>query len=241
MRVLLVAPQTDLPLQQAEVQRLVNVLSAKVVIGDVDCADVVDAISDYKPDVLWFSTHGDRDGIHLTNCLLDGDMLSSAIRGTNTSLVVLNSCDSRDVAERIYAATSCHVVATVGKVDDRHAFVTAQRFAVLLSTGLKPYEAFQKARTPTFIYVPDMSTNQGHSNGNGYEQLRRIVAEQQMEIDRLSRFITQLTTDMASLMLEFTKFRQDNEDRFRKAQSGQWLLVSLVVILLILQLSQVLQ
>lgn len=241
MKVLLVAPQTDLPLQQAEVQRLVNVLSAKVVIGDVDCADVVDAISDYKPDVLWFSTHGDRDGVHLTNCLLDGDMLSSAIRGTNTNLVVLNSCDSRDVAERIYSATSCHVVATVGKVDDRHAFVTAQRFAVLLSTGLKPYEAFQKAKTPTFIYVPDMSNIPGNSNGNGYEQLRRIVAEQQMEIDRLFRLFQQVTTDMASLMVKFTQLQESQDARFRAMQTSQWVLAGLVVILLILQLSQVLQ
>lgn len=244
MKVLLVAPQQlNLKFQQPEVQRLVNVLNAKVVIGDVSIDDVTGAIAEYKPDVLWFSSHGERNGIHLSKDLIDGDMLSSAIRGTNTRLVVINSCASRDVAERIYSATGAHVIATVGEVDDRHAFVTAQRFAVLLSTGLEPYEAYTKAKTPTFIYVPDMSTHNPNSNGNGngYEQLRRIVAELQMQVDRRDLIIDQLRAEISSLMLEFTKFRQEQESRYRSTQNSQWLLILMVVIVLLSQLSQVLQ
>ena len=46
MKTLLVAPRhEDLTLSDAEVQRLVNALSAKIVIGQVDSTDVVDAIA----------------------------------------------------------------------------------------------------------------------------------------------------------------------------------------------------
>ena len=248
MKVLLVAPtQLDLKTQPDEVQRLVNVLNAKLVIGNVSCADVTDAINAHKPDVLWFASHGDWNGIMLTGCVLDAEMLSAAIRGTNTSLVVLNSCDSRAVAERIYASTGAHVVATVGKVDDRHAFVTAQRFAVLLNTGLSPFDAFQRAKSSSFIYIPEPivqpvpSTSNTTTNGNGYEGLRRIVAEQQMEIDRLVRAITSITADVAKIMMQYTQLQADQESRFRAMQNSQWVLAGLVIILLMLQLSQVLQ
>lgn len=248
MKVLLVAPtQLDLKTQPDEVQRLVNVLNAKLVIGNVSCADVTDAINTHKPDVLWFASHGDWNGIMLTGCVLDAEMLSAAIRGTNTSLVVLNSCDSRAVAERIYASTGAHVVATVGKIDDRHAFVTAQRFAVLLNTGLSPFDAFQRAKSSSFIYIPEPivqpvpSTSNTTTNGNGYESLRRIVAEQQMEIDRLVRAITSITADVAKIMMQYTQLQADQESRFRAMQNSQWVLAGLVIILLMLQLSQVLQ
>jgi len=223
------------------------VLNAKLVIGNVSCADVTDAINAHKPDVLWFASHGDWNGIMLTGCVLDAEMLSAAIRGTNTSLVVLNSCDSRAVAERIYASTGAHVVATVGKVDDRHAFVTAQRFAVLLNTGLSPFDAFQRAKSSSFIYIPEPivqpvpSTSNTTTNGNGYEGLRRIVAEQQMEIDRLVRAITSITADVAKIMMQYTQLQADQESRFRAMQNSQWVLAGLVIILLMLQLSQVLQ
>lgn len=241
MKVLIIAPtQADLAFQFEEVQRLANVFQdKKLLLGNVKCSEVTDAITEYRPDIIWFSTHGGPDGIVLSDCWIDGDMLASAIRGTNTSLIVLNTCESRQIAERIYAATNCHIVATIGAVDDRHAFVTAQRFAVLLSTGLKPYEAFQKAKSYQFTYIPDMA-NGAHSNGNGYDTLR-IVAEQQMEIDRLSRFIQSLQSDMAQLMLKFQTMQEAQRRQFQSMQTSQWVLAALVIVLLVLQLSQVLQ
>jgi len=253
MKVLLVAPtQLDLKTQPDEVQRLVNVLNAKLVIGNVSCADVTDAINAHKPDVLWFASHGDWNGIMLTGCVLDAEMLSAAIRGTNTSLVVLNSCDSRAVAERIYASTGAHVVATVGKIDDRRAFVTAQRFAVLLNTGLSPFDAFQRAKSSSFIYIPEPivqpvpSTSNTTTNGNGYEGLRRAVAELQMQVDRRDLIIEHLRTDMAAvvtqfqaLQVRFQALQDDQEKRLSSLQTSMWLLAGLMVIVLavVLQMS----
>lgn len=250
MKVLLVAPnQLDLKTQPDEVQRLVNVLNAKLVIGNVSCADVTDAINTHKPDVLWFASHGDWNGIMLTGCVLDAEMLSAAIRGTNTSLVVLNSCDSRAVAERIYASTGAHVVATIGKVDDRHAFVTAQRFAVLLNTGLLPFDAFQRAKSSSFVYIPEPivqpvpSTSTTTTNGNGYEGLRRAVAELQMQVDRRDLIIEHLRTDMAqivtqfqALQVRFEALQDDQEKRLSSLQNSMWLLAALMVIVLVVVL-----
>lgn len=248
MKVLLVAPQhDDYTIGEAGVEGLANTFAErKLLINNVSVDSVVDAINSYNPDVIWFTSHGRYDGILLDNLqLLTGDVLSSAIRGTKTNLVVINTCESRETAERIYSATGVHVVATIGQVPIDTARSVAQRFAVLLSTGLKPYEAFTKARSYSFIYIPDMSSgvnaNNNNGNGNGYEGLRRKVAEQQMEIDRLIRLIQSITTDMAEIMLRFAKMEADQESRFRSMQNSQWVLAGLVIILLVLQLSQVLQ
>ena len=156
MKTLLVAPRhDDLTLSDPEVQRLVNALSAKIVIGTVDCADVVDAIGEYQPEMIWFLSHGNWEGIVLSDGLLDGDMLAASVRGTPCRLIVLNSCHSRAVAERIYAATGCHVVATRGDVLEQHAFVVAARFATLVAGGMDPYAAYMQARTDDFLYIPE--------------------------------------------------------------------------------------
>lgn len=156
MKTLIVAPRhEDLTLSDAEVQRLVNALSAKIVIGTVDCTDVVDAIAAHQPELIWFLSHGSWEGIVLSDCLFTGDMLASSIRGTPAKLLVLNSCHSRAVAERIFATTGCHVVATRGAVTEQNAFVVAARFATLVAGGMDPHDAYLQARTDDFIYVPD--------------------------------------------------------------------------------------
>lgn len=238
MDVLLIAPnQPDLSFQQAEVERLVNTLNAKVRLGNVTCADVMDAVATHRPEILWFSSHGDRDGVFLSDCLLDGDMLAAAIRGTPTKLIFLNSCDSRATAERIYAQTQCHVIATIGAVDDRHAYTTALKFAKSLIAGGNVYAAYQDARTPTFVYIPETM----NGNSNGYEGLRRLVAEQQIKIDSLERLVDEMRANGVRNDARYESLQSSLNRRFQQMQTSQWVVAGLVIVLLVLQLSQVLQ
>ena len=246
MKTLLVAPQQpDLAFQQQEVQRLVNTLDgAKVLIGPiVTWANVADAIQRTDPDILWFSTHGNDAGIVLTDTAADGDMLASVTRGTNVRLIVLNTCDSRSVAERIHAATGCDIIATVGAVDDRHAYTVAQRFAVLLASGQGPFEAFSLVKTAQFIYIPEMAYNRGD-----YEGLRRLVVETQMENDRLRRTLSDMQQIVDDLRADFQAFRLEQNARqaeqgrqFRFYQNAIAVFGVILAVILLLQLAQVFQ
>lgn len=237
MNTLLIAPTApDLPFQPVEVERLVNILGAKLRSGRVQCSSVFDAIEEYRPELLWFSAHGSEDGIHMDDCIIDGDMLSSAVRGTPVRLIYLNSCESRATAERIYGATGCHVIATISEIDDRHAFVTAQRFAALIAAGESAIGAYEKAKTPDLVYVPMIN-----ANGNGYEGLRRLVAEQQIKIDSLERMVDEMRANGVRNEMRFESLQASLNRRFQQMQTSQWVVAGLVVVLLILQLSQVLQ
>jgi len=130
--------------------------------------------------------------------------------------------------------------------------VTAQRFAVLLNTGLSPFDAFQRAKSSSFIYIPEPivqpvpSTSNTTTNGNGYEGLRRAVAELQMQVDRRDLIIEHLRTDMAqivtqfqALQVRFEALQDDQEKRLSSLQTSMWLLAGLMVIVLavVLQMS----
>ena len=216
MKTLLVAPRhEDLTLSDAEVQRLVNALSAKIVIGQVDSTDVVDAIAEHQPEMIWFLSHGNWEGIILSNhVLLDGDMLAASVRGTPARLIVLNSCHSRAVAERIYAATGCHVVATRGDVLEQHAFVVAARFATLVAGGMDPHDAYVQAKTDDFLYIPENGGGvrvddnlrrdvDGNSHRIGSNE--RLLSKLDAQGDDHERRLTRLETQMAMILARTTK------------------------------------
>ena len=213
MKTLLVAPRhEDLALSDAEVQRLVNALSAKIVIGVVDCTAVVDAIAEHQPEMIWFLSHGNWEGIVLSDCFFDGDMLAASVRGTPARLIVLNSCHSRAVAERIYAATGCHVVATRGDVTEQHAFVVAARFATLVAGGMDPFDAYQQAKTDDFLYIPDnggvrVENLRREVDGNAHRigSNERLLSKLDSQGDDHERRITRLETQMAMLLTRTTR------------------------------------
>lgn len=246
MKTLIVAPQQpDLAMQQAEVQRLVNTLDgAQVLLGAVTWPAVADEIQRFQPDILWFATHGNSDGIILSDVLVDGDMLASVTRGGSVRLIVLNTCDSRAVAERIHAATGCDVVATIGPVDDRHAFTVAQRFAALLLAGYDPHRAFSHVRTPQFVIIPEMIPY----NNSDYDALRRMLNDVQMENERLKRMIDAMEDKLEGLRLEFQQYRIEQNQRqaeqarqFRFYQNAIAVFGVILAVILVLQLAQVFQ
>lgn len=214
MKTLIVAPRhEDLALSDAEVQRLVNALSAKIVIGQVDCEDVVDAIGTHQPDLVWFLSHGTWEGIVLSDCLFDGDMLAASVRGTPARLIVLNSCHSRAVAERIFASTGCHVVATRGAVTEQSAFVVAARFATLVAGGMSPHDAYLQSKTDDFLYIPDGGGTMHDGNlqrdvdgiTHRVGSNERAIGKLDVQVDDHDRRITRVETQLSMLMSRTAK------------------------------------
>lgn len=145
LRVLVIAPKTDLVLVEAEVAAVVNYLRAILLNGDLTADDVLNKLEE-QWDVIWFAAHGDEEGIHLSDGPLSSSLLTSFIRTAGASLVVFNTCSSFQVAQAIYNELLIDLVCTIRPIPDREAFFTGKQFAIHLGRGLSPHEAYLEAK-----------------------------------------------------------------------------------------------
>ena len=146
MRVLLVAPRTDLLLVDEEVQDILSSgLEVTPMLGTVTQAELTRALRTDPYDVLWLATHGSNAGVVLSDGPLSASALAALVRDRITT-VVLNSCESLMVAQQIQNETAAEVVATVTPVPDADAYRTGSLFADWLGRTGDVAVAFQRSR-----------------------------------------------------------------------------------------------
>lgn len=185
LRVLVIAPQTDLLLVRAEVSAVVNYLRATIMQDKVTADDVLEKMAE-RWDVVWFATHGDEKGVYLTDGVLSSALLTSFIRTSEASLVVFNTCSSYMVAQAIYNELLIDLVCTIRPIPDRDAFFTGKQFAIHLARGKRPHEAYLDAKLGGNVdYIFMSKAERSTSMPLGYppniedsgirEELRRLV------------------------------------------------------------------
>ena len=146
MRTLLLAPHTDLPNVDAEVQAVLRSgLDVTPRLGDVRNVDVLTDITSGEYDVFWHAGHTTADGLLLTDGVLSASELTPLIRN-RFELVVLNSCDTQQTAQMLQNETGAAVVATIVAVPDRLAFQTGALFARELARTGDISTAYQAAK-----------------------------------------------------------------------------------------------
>ena len=133
---LLVAPQTDLEYAAGEVQNVANALRPRLLIGDVTLAQVVQELGRADYQIVWFATHGDAEGIKLSDGYLTPEMLAQLLRPSPPRLVFLNTCSSINVAMVVHDSVNTAVIGTVCDVPDREAFVTGSVAARVIERQL---------------------------------------------------------------------------------------------------------
>ena len=156
MKTLLIAPHTDLPNVDAEVQAVLRSgLDVTPRLGDVRNVDVLTDVTSGEYDAFWHAGHATKDGLLLTDGILSASELTPMIRD-RFELVVLNSCDSLLTAQMLQNETGAAVVATVVEVPDRLAFQTGALFAQKLAeTGDIPtaYQAAKPGQNRTYVLL----------------------------------------------------------------------------------------
>jgi hypothetical protein len=150
MRVLLVAPRTDLKLVDEETQDILRSgLDVTPLVGEVTSRELLREIRAGAYDVLWLATHGEKQanvlgatkyGILLSDGYLDSSELVAQVRG-KFSLVYLNTCTSFKIAQAIQEEANVTVVGTlfdslVKKIDSlekkiSHDYAVAMQSVVL--------------------------------------------------------------------------------------------------------------
>lgn len=155
MKVLLIAPRTDLFYADAEVQSILRSgLKVTPRLGEVRHSDVLGDL-DAEYDVFWFCGHATADGLLLADGPLPADELAPMIRN-RFDLVVLNTCDSQATAQMLQNETEATVIATVLEAPDRLSFSTGVLFArELARTGDIPsaYYAAKPGNNRTYVYL----------------------------------------------------------------------------------------
>lgn len=124
MQTLLIAPQTNLEFALAEVQNVANALHPRLLIGNVPLQQVVDELGGREWDIVWFSTHGDGDGMLLSDGVLEHQMLAQLLRSCPPRLLYLNTCSSFNVGMAVHDSVNTPIIATVCDTPDRTAYVT---------------------------------------------------------------------------------------------------------------------
>lgn len=146
MKTLLIAPRTDLPNVDAEVQAVLRSgLDVTPRLGDVRHVDVLTDVTSGEYDCFWHAGHATKDGLLLTDGILSASELTPLIRN-RFDLVVLNSCDSLLTAQMLQNETGAAVVATIVAVPDRLAFQTGALFARELARTGDISTAYQAAK-----------------------------------------------------------------------------------------------
>ncbi len=201
IRVLLVAPRTDLEYADAEVQQIANLLQPRLLIGRVTTERAMEALRDEYDWVFWLG-HGRPEGLITDDGVLDLQILTSLLRPTNASGLVLNTCSSAAVAIGLSRALpNLRVVATISDVPDRLAFVTSAQFAYHLSQGLSGEEAYRHIDAGTnyiFLHGSQWETIEDESDRMADKTEDRKLDEHDRRLDehgdRLVRVETRIDT-----------------------------------------------
>lgn len=145
--VFLVAPDTDLALAKEEVQSILRSgLAVTPLIGEVTHTELVrETIALPPTDVTWYCTHGNEEGILLSDGIMSTSLLVPLIRD-RFRIVVLNTCSSIQVAQALQNETGAIIIATIADVPDREAFQTGSLLASSLAIYGDINRAYQAAK-----------------------------------------------------------------------------------------------
>lgn len=146
MNVLVIAPDFGLPAAADEVRAISLALHPVILNGNVARRDVLDALRSHDLDIIWFVSHGDANGVQLSDGHLSVGDLTAVVRASGARLVVLNTCSSRLVGLELHYELGVSVITTQAEIGDLSAFQAGALLAQALADGLGIVEAFEASR-----------------------------------------------------------------------------------------------
>jgi hypothetical protein len=152
MRILVIAPDhVDLPNASAEIATIDRHHDATFLRGIVRDVDIPPALEDGAFDIIWWITHGNPQGVLLSDGILSIAGVGQYQRRSGAKLGVLNSCESEEIARAVIVGGVADMICTVTPVANKEAV----RIGTLLAAEL--------ARTPDYyaayeVVDPDNGT-----------------------------------------------------------------------------------
>lgn len=133
LSILVIAPDhPDLPNVMAEVAALDQHHDVVRLVGAVRDIDIARAVEEGPYDVVWWASHGDYDGVQLSDSVLSIAGVGQYVRAAGAELCVLNTCASENIGLAIVAGGRADMICTIADINDPDAM----RFGILLAAGL---------------------------------------------------------------------------------------------------------
>jgi hypothetical protein len=127
-RVLLIVPESGLGVIP-EVDAMFDMgYTPQVVQGPVTRERLFQVIRSRSFDIIHYAGHASRDGIQLSDGLLDGSALVQIAKNVNAQLVFLNGCDTVELGQMLVDEHVQTVICTLSSVSDVVARETSQLF-----------------------------------------------------------------------------------------------------------------
>lgn len=127
-RVLLIVPESGLSVLP-EVDAMFDLgYSPQVVQGAVTRDRVFQVIRNRQFDIIHYAGHASREGITLSDGVLDGPSLVQIAKGCGTDMLFLNGCDTVELGQMLVDEHVPIVICTLRSVNDVMARETAQLF-----------------------------------------------------------------------------------------------------------------
>lgn len=217
MKILVVAPTTDLPYVPKEVQTVTNLLHATLLQGDVTTRELMEALTgDFQ--LVWFATHGDEDGIYLTDELITPGRLIQLLR-RRTKAVFLNTCSSEKVAYELFSELGIPIICTISDATDLSAYITGATLAIRLSEGYSLLEAYELSR-PGFPSDYRLIGEGMVTVSNGADDGRR--AYQSAQLKKLDNRLSLLTRRVDALEDKYDWQKIEFHPKLGLSNLGWW-------------------
>jgi hypothetical protein len=200
IKVLLVAPRTDLLFADEEVQDIIRSgLLVTPMLGKVTSTELLREIKASQYDVLWLACHGEKRtnnfnpaeyGVQLSDGFMPASELVAQVRG-RFSLVYLNSCTSWQIAQQIQEDANVAVIGTILDVPDRQAYQTGSLFASALADNLAPYKAYKRSKPGgerIYMFLAALEPTQDSIDGLMLE-VRELKVQIEREVVWLRRLL----------------------------------------------------
>ena len=201
LKILVIAPASTLQVS-GEIAAIATNHNSIILQGQIRESDIQMAIRRHNYfDVMWFCTHGGESGIELSSStLLSPDSLVSFVKAARSSLVVINSCSTEELAQRIVANGKTDCIYSFAAVSNGEAVNIASLLAAELAANQTYYEAFE-------IVAPETGTYRFlAADEESLFVLRRRGEESGFEKveDKLERVSDKLTTMNLAISLRST-------------------------------------
>lgn len=183
-RVLLVAPRSDLPGVDVEIEDvLTSGLDVDPLLGDVRPQDVTRRLRKGGFAALLVAGHGYAAGVRLSEAMLARESLTAAARAGRVGLVYLNTCESEEIGCQIANETAADCICWVGPAGDDQAAQTMALWSAEYARTGDARAAYQAAR-------PGGSTTYLYLSGNGRMSGTDDVARVEAMLDRVERSLS---------------------------------------------------
>jgi hypothetical protein len=196
MNCLFIQPDVGLPAAAKEARKAALELRAVVLDGEVNSADLIEAIHQVRPELVCFATHGNEAGIQLSDGVVGIGELVTDLRNGGAKYVFLNTCSSREVARELHHELGAVAIGTVREVADGLAYRTMAWFLRNLAEGATVREAYERSKpgqNRDYVIFPESDV--GAMDGETRQLLNAIsgrLERMDAKIDRVDQRVGEL-------------------------------------------------